>query len=328
MVTALRLCPHAVVVKPRFEAYKESSRKVREILMRYSPDIEPAGLDEAYVDLTAVPRWAGLKRGAEAARGIKRAVREELNLTASVGVSVNRFLAKVGSDLKKPDGLAVISAEEAAGILAPLPVQVLRGVGKVARQAMNALGIVTVADLLRAPPEAIKARFGAQGEAWRMMATGEDPRRRGHGAAHGRSIGKERTFGEDISDPAQLRSILFSEVEAVAASLRAEGLTCRTIVVKLRLADFRTFTRSHAFAAATSSTEELWREAERLLDEWVRAQGRRPLRLLGAGVKDLTTERQMGLFEEKRSLDAVADAINQKLGKGAVRRAGGLRRET
>jgi DNA polymerase-4 len=313
-----------VVVKPRFEAYKEASNRVREILTRYSPDIEPAGLDEAYLGLTMVPRWAGLGRGAEAAREIKRAVREEVGLTASVGVSVNRFLAKVASDLKKPDGLAVISAEEAAGVLAPMPVGVLRGVGKVARKGMDELGIRTVEDLLRAPEEAVRARFGSQCEVWRLMARGEDPRAQGLGHAHARSIGKERTFGEDISDAAHLRAILFSEVEAVAASLRAEGLACRTIVVKLRLADFRTFSRSHSFAAATSSTEEMWREAERLLGEWLAAHGGRRLRLLGASAKELTAERQMVLFESRKSLDAVADAINQKLGKGAVRRGGGL----
>jgi DNA polymerase-4 len=331
MREAMRLCPHAVVVKPNFQAYSAAGAAVREILRRFSPDITPLGLDEAFVDLTRVANWSGLDRGREAAVRIRAAVLAELSLTASVGVAPNRFLAKVGSDHAKPDGVLVIPLEEAPARLAPMSVGVLRGVGKVTRDQLEHFGVRTVADLLATPEEALLARFGEIARSWRRLAVGEDSEHSHEPREHQRSIGKEHTFAEDIGDAARLRSILLTEVESVARSLRAEGLLCRTLTLKLRDPDFQTHTRSHTLNEPTDRTDDLWAAAQQLLDAWITSCGGRPrkLRLLGVSLKELGTQKQLGLFEaprEKQSakLDAVADAINAKFGKNSIRRAGGM----
>ena len=333
MREAMRLCPHAIVVKPNFAAYSTASRDVREILSRFSPDVIPLGLDEAYVDLTRVPTWSGLVRATDAAARIRAAIRSELSLTASVGVAPNRFLAKVGSDAAKPDGVLVIPLEEAPARLAPMSVGVLRGVGKVTREQLEKFGVRTVADLLATSEEALVARFGEIARSWRHLAVGEDSEHAHEPREHQRSIGKEHTFAEDISDATRLRSILLTEVESVARLLREEGLLCRTVTLKLRDPDFQTHTRSHTLAEPTDRTDELWTAAQVLLDAWIASCGGRPrrLRLLGVSLKELGTQKQLGLFEapqDKQSakLDAVADAINAKFGKNSIRRAGGMQK--
>jgi DNA polymerase-4 len=323
---ALRLCPHAIVVPMRMDAYVAASRQVREVLETFSPDIEPISIDEAFVDLTHVPTWRD--RGPEAARDIKRLIRERTRLTASVGVSVNKFLAKVASDLKKPDGLAIIPAEDAAATLAPMKISVLWGVGPVAAGRLEKLGVRTVADLLAAHEPTLNAEFGADAIAhWKRLALGDDVRTV-HIDRVNKSIGKERTFGDDIADPERLRAILLDEVEQAARSLREDQLLCGTVVVKLRRPDFRTFTRSHTLDMPTDRTAELWEAARGLFDEfWRLSPG--PLRLLGASLQGLTDQAQSELFrppERARAekLDAVSDAIISKFGRRAIRRAGGM----
>jgi DNA polymerase-4 len=323
---ALRLCPQAIVVPIRMDVYAGVSRQVRTIIDAFTPDVEPISIDEAFIELTHVPTWR--ERPMEAARAIKRRIREELRLTASVGISGNKFLAKVASDLEKPDGLTVIDPAEAAERLAPMPVGVLWGVGKVAAARLSALGVRTVADLLGAHEPTLVAEFGRDAIAhWKALARGEDDRTV-QVEREARSIGKERTFGDDIGAPERLRAILLDEVEQAARTLRDDQLLCGTVSVKLRRPDFRTFTRSRTLATPSDRTDVLWAAARELLDEFLSREGG-TLRLLGVSLQNLTDHAQAELFgepERQRSakIDAVADAIAEKFGRGAIRRAGGM----
>lgn len=323
---ALRLCPHAVVVPMRMEAYAAASRRVREVLETFSPDIEPISIDEAYVDLTHVPPWR--ERGVEAARRIRAAIRERTHLTASVGISVNKFLAKVASDSCKPDGLKELPAEAAAAALAPMSVAVLWGVGPKTAARLERFGIRTVADLLDAHEPTLTAEFGPDTTAhWKRMAIGADDRAL-HVDRANKSIGKERTFGDDIADAGRLRAILLDEVEQAARSLRADRLLSGTVVVKLRRPDFRTYTRSRTLETPTDSTAELLEAVRELFDEFFAAHPG-PLRLLGVSLQGLTDQAQAELFSppdraRAEKMDAVSDAIAARFGRRAIRRAGGM----
>jgi DNA polymerase-4 len=328
---ALRLCPHAIVVPIRMDVYAAVSRQVRGILERFSPDIEPVSIDEAFVDLTNVPTWSAKKNGGElAAREIKRMIRDETRVTASVGIGPNKFLAKVASDMHKPDGLGVIEAGRARDILSPMPVGVLWGVGKVSGERLARWGIKTVGDLLAFDERDLMREFGDAGAHWRRLALGLDEREviTEHTS---RSIGKERTFGDDIADPVRLRAILMDELEQAARLLRADGLVCRRVALKLRRPDFRTYSRSSVLSAATDRTPELWAAADRLLGEFF-AEPDAPssLRLIGVRLEELSERSQPGLFDEQpqesrvRALDGVADRIAAKFGRGAIVRGGSL----
>ncbi len=329
MAQALRLCPHAAVVPVRIPRYASVSRQVRDVLERFSPDIEPISIDEAFVDLTRVAHWNhSPTRALEAARGIKAAIREQTGLAASVGLAANKFLAKIASDLRKPDGLCAIPPEDAARILAPLPVSVLMGVGRVSSAKLEELGVRTVADLLVFDVGELSRRFGASAEHWRRLAVGEDPRivRTQHAA---RSIGRERTFGEDIADAARLRAVLAAEVEHAARALREEALVCRRVALKIRLPNFTTFSRSRVLAEPTSSTATLRDAASGLLDAFM--GGRTvPLRLLGVRLEELSHPAQPGLFDESpipstpTRIDALTDRIARKFGAGSITRAGAI----
>lgn len=327
---ALRLCPHAIVVPIRMHVYAQVSRQVRAILERYSPDIEPVSIDEAFVDLTNVPTWS--TRGEAAAGEIMRQVKAETRVTCSVGLAPNKFLAKVASDMHKPDGLGVIPPEHAAPVLAPMPVSVIWGVGRVADAKLHAIGIRTVGDLLAFDERKLTRRFGDAAPHWRRLALGLDEREV-HTEHTSRSIGKERTFSDDISCPVQLRAILMDETEQAARLLRADGLLCRRIALKLRFPDFRTFSRSSVLPAPTNQTPELWSIAERLFNEFLAESpgASPPLRLVGVRLEDLSEPAQQGLFDDQpresrtRRVDAVSDAIAAKFGRAAIARAGSLK---
>jgi DNA polymerase-4 len=332
MGQALRLCPHAVVVPVRMGAYVEESRRVRGVLERFSPDIEPVSIDEAFVDLSRCPPWRDSPARAEgAAREVKRLIRAETGLTASVGVAPNKFLAKVASDLRKPDGLCVIGPGRAAETLAPMPVGVIWGVGKVAQARLAELNVRTVADLLAFDRRELARRFGDAADHWLRLAVGDDDR----GVSPERvskSIGKERTFGDDVADPARLRAVLMDELEHAARSLREEGLVCRRVALKLRRPDFTTYSRSRVLPAPTDRTPELWDAASALLEAFLGDQpgGTAPLRLLGVRLEDLSAPVQPGLFDgvggapRSGRVDAVADEIAARFGGGAIGRAAGL----
>ncbi len=329
--TARRLCPQGVFLPVRMDRYAEVSRQIREIFLRYTPLVEPLSFDEAFLD---VGGSAGLFGSAvEIGQRIKRDIREELRLVASVGVAPNKFLAKIASDLQKPDGFVVVYADKVQEFLDPLPVTRIWGVGEASRQALARLGIRTIAQLRAASPALLRERFGAMGEQLWQLAHGIDSRPvvPDHEA---KSISHETTFAADISDTEILRACLLQLTEQVARRLRRHGLTARTVHIKVRFGDFSTITRNQTLAEPTDLTDVLWRTAAEMLNTRL-PKNRKAVRLLGMGVSgfDDSGESQGMLFDrEERSrqgqVDAVTDEILGRFGKGSIRRAGTLGTKT
>ena len=328
MATALRLCPRAVVLPVRGRRYRQVSERVFELLGRYTPLVEPLSIDEAFLDVTGCERLFG---GAEAiARSIKRDVRDEIGLPASVGVAPNKFLAKLASDLRKPDGLVVITEENMRATLEPLPVSRLWGVGPAAEKRLERLNVQTIGQLRAVPLERLTDAFGQAGEHFHRLARGLD-RRPVVPDSRAKSISQECTFAVDVADAEQLRDVLVEQVEQVSRRLRRQGLKARTVTVKLRTGDFTTHTRSATLDDPTDLTGEIRRDTERLLSAWL-GRHRRPLRLLGVGVSGLIRQGgQLPLFgraqrDREQRLDRTLDDIARRFGDGAVRRGPAGRR--
>ena len=326
---ARRLCPHAVCIKPRIDHYASVSRQIRDIFEQFTPLVEPLSLDEAFLDVTGSEHLFG--PSAEIGRQIKRRIREELKLTASVGVASNKFVAKIASALKKPDGFVVVESSEVQAFLDPLPVGRLWGVGKVTGQVFERLGVRTIGQLRQMPLAQLNELFGASGEHFWQLAHGIDDRRVVPDR-EAKSISNETTFAEDIADVEVLRAWLVELVEQVARRLRRHDIKGRTVELKVRFADFQTITRSMTLAAPTSTTRELLEAGVELLTKRLPAR-HRPIRLLGFGVSKLdgSGKSQQALFdqpdrERHQELDRVADQITEKFGKLALRRGAGLDR--
>lgn len=326
---AKRLCPHAIFIRPRMDRYVGLSHEIRAIFARYTPLIEPLSLDEAFLDVTSSLRLFG--DGRAIALRIKREVRDELGLVASVGVAPNKFLAKLASDLDKPDGLVVVPVDDVEGFLAPLPVSRLWGVGKVSNRGLAELGVHTVADLRALPEELLTNRLGRSAAHLLRLAHGIDDRKV-VADRDSKSVSHETTFSVDIGDIEVLRSWLLELGEQVATRLRHHRLRGKTVFIKVRYADFRTVTRSESLDAPSSVTQELYAVAARLLETEL-ARNPEPVRLLGMGTSGITTEtlEQGELFGEaeraqQRRIDRVVDAIKTRFGNRALRRGGGARR--
>lgn len=355
MAQARRLCPRAIVVPGRYSVYSAVSKQVMAVLDEFSPDVQRVGIDEAFVEVTTVKHLHG--DGLTIAAKIRRRVREVVSLPCSVGVAPNKSLAKLASDLGKPDGIKEIGVEDVDRVLAPLGVGVLYTVGPKAVEALAKLGVRTIADLRAADAGLIAERFGDVGRLWLDLAWGRDERAV-HGDEPARSIGKEQTFGTDVDDADALRATLLRQVEDVSSKARTDELVARRIVVKLRTGDFKTFSRSATLTEPTAQTDAIWPTARGLFDAWWQerrhAPGgssrtgdprrRRALRLIGVTLQDLSvaSTHAAGLFDavasarpsgeagtvpgvaKRAKVDAVTDAIRAKFGKGAVGRAGGL----
>ena len=327
--TARRLCPHAVFLPGRIGHYAEVSRQIRAIFERFTPLVEPLSLDEAFLDATGSEGLFG--PAVEIARQIKWAIRQELRLVASVGVAPNKFLAKIASDLRKPDGFVVVEPDRLREFLDPLPVERLWGVGRQGSKVFEKLGIRTIAQLRNWSLESLKARFGSGGEHLWQLAHGIDdrpvvPER------EARSISHETTFERDISDLEVLRGWLIDLTEQVGHRLRRHGLRSRTVHLKVRLADFSLTARSQTLPEPTDVTDELWRAADLLLCRRLQPVCP-PVRLLGMGVSGLdeTGLAQGLLFDQEerrkqRQVDRVADQIQARFGARALRRGSGLTR--
>lgn len=321
---ARRLCPRAVILPVRMAHYAAVSREIRTIFERYTPLVEPLSLDEAFLDVTASERLFGSAQ--DIARRIKREIAAELNLVASVGVAPNKFLAKLASDLEKPDGFVVVRCGQEQAFLDPLPVGRLWGVGRAAMGTLARLGITTIGQLRRCPRALLEERFGKAGaQLWRL-AHGIDqrpvvPER------EAKSFSNESTFAVDIDDTLILQDQLRTLSAQVAQRLRHAGLKAWTVQIKVRFADFRTITRARTLPAATDITRELSCAAVNLLIDRVPAR-HPPVRLLGVAASGLTREPSQGdLFasaarEQHSRLDAVADRIEARFGAGKARRAG------
>jgi DNA polymerase IV len=326
MGQALRLCPGAVVIPGDFPYYRQLSSRFRAILDDLSPVVEAASIDEAYLDAT------GLERGpappAATARALKARLRDETGLTASVGLATNRTVAKIASDLRKPDGLVVVGAGEEAAFLAPLAAGKLPGVGPKAQERLAQARLTTLGDLAAAPPGLLRQLFGNGGGAIARRAAGIDPRPlEPHGPA--KSLGHERTFAADIGDPGELRRIARALCDATAAELRRKELGGRVVTLKLRQSDFQTITRQKALAAPTDLAGPLAAAADELLTEALSSTGWRRIRLLGVRVSALgPLARQLDLFSaaplRDAKLSAALHALEGRFGPRVIRRAAAL----
>ncbi len=279
---AVRLCPSAIFVKPRFDVYKEVSQQIRAIFLEYTDLVEPLSLDEAYLDVTE--NHKGSPSATLIAREIKKRIKEETWLTASAGISENKFLAKIASDMDKPDGIYLISPEKAEAFIEELPIGKFHGVGKATQEKMERLGIHTGKDLKTWEEVDLVKQFGKSGHHYYRIARGIDNRMVKPDRIR-KSIGKERTFSEDVSDLEWIENFLDELAEKVSISMQKLDAAGKTITLKVRYKNFDTVTRSQTLFQYTNSKEELSSIAKTLLLET--EAGEREVRLLGISVSSL-----------------------------------------
>ncbi|MDE2779299.1 MAG: DNA polymerase IV [Chloroflexota bacterium] len=279
MVTAVRQCPQGIVVRPRFDRYREMSRKVMDIFHQLTALVEPLSLDEAYLDITAVVEAGRLPLGV--AIDLKRRVREETGLNVSIGVGACKSVAKIASDLEKPDGLVVVAPGDERDFLEPLPVGKLWGIGPKTAERLHRDGVETIGDLANQPDEWYARRFGKRAQGIRAKALGQDddPVKT---ERNPKSISAETTFAEDLSEPEDLRQVIGKLSASVSGQLTRKEVRGRTVTVKLRLADFTTLTRQTTLPDYTNSEAAIVETAWQLLTGEM--TGGRAFRLLGVGV--------------------------------------------
>jgi DNA polymerase-4 len=324
---AARLCPQAVFVPVDMPKYVGVSKEIMAILAESSPLVEPLSLDEAFLDVTGTERLFGPPRAL--AETIKRRIREEVRLTASAGIAPNKFLAKLASDLEKPDGLVEVRPGAEAAFLRPLPVERLWGVGGVTAKALRSMGVETIGQLARIAPGLLEGRFGRLGAHLHELAWGRDDRPVEPGAPP-KSMGAEETFTRDHCDVERLRLTLRGQAERVARELRGEGCVGRTVTLKLRFDDFRTLTRSLT-GEPTQDGLEVFRRASSLLSRLSLA---RPVRLIGVSVSGLglADHGQLSLFAEsgarRARLGRLMDELARRFGEDVLRPASALERRS
>lgn len=328
MFQALKLCPDAVVIKPRMARYVEISRQIRAMMEELTPSIEPLSLDEAFLDLSGTARLHGAPPAVMLARLVRR-METDLGLSGSIGLSHNKFLAKIASDLDKPRGFSVIGAAETQDFLRARPVRIIWGVGTATQTALEQAGIRTIADLLRWERTDLTARFGQMGDRLWHLARGIDTRpvRRDE---RPKSISKETTFAEDTADPDLLEGHLWRLAEQVADRAKARRLAGRTVTLKLKTAAFQTVTRRHALAESTQIADRIFRTSHDLLTQ---SGARGPFRLIGVGLSDLGPEdgadRSGDLLDPQSGKRAAAeratDAIRARFGSDAIIKGRALR---
>ena len=282
---AYRLCPQVIFVRPRFAAYQKVSQEIREIFLQYTDLVEPLSLDEAYLDVTI--NKSGIQSATWVAQNIRKEIRQKTGLTASAGVSYNKFLAKIASDVKKPDGLTVVTPEQAAQFIARLPIRRFHGVGRVTEKKMQNLGIYTGANLLEHPLAELNKFFGKSGQYYFNIARGVDQRPVVPNRVR-KSIGKETTVGEDTGDIGQILTIIGDLAEKVAMLLQAKHTSGLTLTLKVKYADFQIVTRSISREQPIETAEEILVLSEKLLQKT--EAGDRKVRLLGVTISHLTTD--------------------------------------
>lgn len=324
---AKRLCPNAIFLPSRMEHYAGVSRQVRQIFHRYTPLVEPLSLDEAFLDVTGSEQLFG--PSIEIGRRIKQNIADELNLVASVGAAPNKFLAKLASDLDKPDGFVVVDPDRIQQFLDPLPVGRLWGVGRVTGETFGRLGVRTIGQLCRLSAEQLRQQFGEHGQHLWELARGIDARRVVPDR-EAKSISHETTFARDLDDIEILTAWAIELTEQVARRLRRHKLRGRTVQLKVRFDDFRTITRATTLPRATSVTQEIWRAIREMLTTRLPA-ARPPVRLLGVGVSgfDNPEQTQQLLFDDEAhaaqaSVDEAADQIRAKFGGQSIARAASM----
>jgi DNA polymerase IV len=320
---AFRLCPAGEYVRPRFERYEEISERIMALLSARAPVMEPAGLDEAYLDMTGTERLSGPPL--ESACAMKREIRESEGLTASIGIGPTKTIAKIASDLKKPDGLVWVRPGETESFLRPLPVGKIPGVGPTTRDRLRRIGILTVGDVQDVPDADWMRLFGEGGSWLRQCAFGRDdsPVTSGHEI---RSLSHETTFDEDTADPDVVHDLLLELSERVGLRLRRARLCGKTVEIKVRFDDFETRTRRVTLDRATDLSERIFSSVSVLAEPFLR-QGRK-IRLLGVGVSGFSggAPGQTDIFSSNQELkrgrlNRAADALRDKFGDDIVTKA-------
>lgn len=325
---ALALCPDAVCVRPRMARYAEVSAQVFSVFHEFTPLVEGLSLDEAYLDVTGSRTLKG--DALHIARDIKQRILEITSLTASVGVASNKLVAKIASDLHKPDGLTVVPKERIHEVLDPLPVNRLPGLGRKLGDRVFASGLSTLGALRRAEDEKLRSLFGRHWQSWRDRASGLDDREVEPDHDE-KSVSNECTFSEDLRDVDLMKTELSTLADKVAARLRAKDLKASCIGIKVRLHDFTTLTRQCTLTTPSFESRVISGRALALFEAWLTRQPRPRIRLLGVSGSDFNGEVQTDLFAEparqqNEKLDATLDAIRGKFGGTAVSRASTLKR--
>jgi DNA polymerase IV len=317
---AARLCPHGVFVRVDMAKYARVSDEIMALLGEFSPLVEPVSVDEAFLDLTGTASLFG--PAPDAVRRIKQRIRAETGLTASAGLAANKFIAKIASDLRKPDGMVVVEPGREAEFLAPLPIERLWGVGKATAKSLAALGIATIGQLQRLSRATLVSRLGEHGADLHELAFGRDDRAVTPWTAP-KSMGAETTFDRDTDDRTRLETTLRGQAERVARELRAGGVAASRITLKLRFTDFRTITRSHT-GDPTQDGLEVYR---RVMTLFVREPLVQRVRLIGLSASTLgpPASGQLGLLDpnavRRERLARAVDGISERFGTGAIRPA-------
>ena len=328
MFQALKLCPEAIVMPPRFDAYVEASRAIRAMMDELTPVVEPLSLDEAFMDLTGTARLHHAPPAVMLARLIKR-MKSEIGLTGSIGLSHNKFLAKVASDLDKPRGFSVIGKAETTAFLRPQSVRLIWGIGPAAQASLNNAGIRTFDDLLRWDRRDLHDRFGATGERLYALARGEDGRRISANSPV-KTLSNETTFNEDTSDVNILDGHIWRLAEKVSSRAKAVDKAGRVVTLKLRTHDFKAITKRLSLNHPTQIADKIYRTAHGLFEQ-VGDKG--PYRLLGVGLSEITSaegaDREGDLLDpdaaKRVEAEKAADKIRQRFGSDAIIKGRALR---
>ncbi len=321
VASAIRLCPDLVCLPVNMTLYVSVSKQIHEIFYRYTPEIEPLSLDEAFLDVSASEKLFG--PAAEIAKQIKSDIKNECQLIVSAGVAPNKFVAKIASDIDKPDGFVVIEPGTVQDFLDPLPIKRIWGVGKKTEQLLQQAGMETIYDVRNKNPDWLIQRFGKLGDHIYRLANGQD-KRAVISDAKAKSISAETTFASDVQDKDILLAMLSQLSEQVAVRLRDKDVKGKTVSIKIRFHDFKTITRSKTLSEITFNTTFIWNTVKELFLQVLKT-GVRPIRLVGVSVSGFSAKEnvQGDLFEQdvkQDKLDVLSDEINQRFGKSRIHR--------
>jgi DNA polymerase-4 len=329
MFKALKLCPDAVVIKPNMRKYAEAARQIRNMMEELTPLVEPLSIDEAFLDLQGTARLHGLAPAQSLAR-LQNVVRRDIGVTVSVGLSYNKFMAKIASDLDKPSGFSVLGRRDGPDFLARQPTRIIWGVGAAFAERLQRDGYQTVGDLASADPAVLARKYGETGLRLARLSRGEDSRSV-RPVRETKSVSGETTFNEDIRDVARLEDVLWSLCERTSTRMKYQGLVGRTVTLKLKSADFRLTTRRATLDRPSNLARVAFRACLSLLKETARGEA---FRLIGIGFSDLSEAKdapQTDLFgaPERRlaAQEAAIDEIRERFGTDAVKTGRGLRGE-